>query len=203
MRSPSLLCWITLVTTAVAAGDPLRELERQVAEQERQIQRLEVENARLRYLLTEEGHFRGDPLYGTRVSEKPGGATPSRPHDVHVVAVGETLSEIAADRGVTPEAVAALNHLENPSLIRPGQRLQLPEPAAAEADDPPAPPVPQAPPVRQHVVAAGENLYRISLRHEVALDDLLAANPSVDPLRLRVGQKLRIPPLQPMLAGGE
>lgn len=201
MRSPSLLCWIMLVSTAVAAGDPLRELERQVAEQERQIQRLEVENARLRYLLTEEGHFRGDPLYGTRVSGKPGETAPSRPHDIHIVAVGDTLSEIAADRGVTPEAVAALNHLKNPSLLRPGQRLQLPEPAGD--DDPPAPHAPQAPPVRQHVVAAGENLYRISLRHEVALDDLLAANPSVDPLRLRVGQKLRIPPLQPMLAGGE
>lgn len=44
-----------------------------------------------------------------------------------------------------------------------------------------------------HVVKAGENMFRISLRYGVTLSELQAANPGVQPQSLRVGQKLSIP----------
>lgn len=44
-----------------------------------------------------------------------------------------------------------------------------------------------------YVVRPGDNLKRIAERHGVALSAVLAANPGVEPRRLRVGQAIRIP----------
>jgi len=44
-----------------------------------------------------------------------------------------------------------------------------------------------------HVVAPGENLFRISLRYNVSLDALMRANGIVNPNLIYVGQVLRIP----------
>lgn len=197
MKIP-LLYGIALIANASATADTLDALRRQVAEQERQILRLEVENSRLRYMLTENQARSADPLYGTQVVVKPDERTPSPTtsatlrENTHTVRRGETLSGIAATLGTTPETLAALNQLTDPSRIRHGQRLVLPELETA------APVPPDRP--SHHLVQAGENLYRISLRYGVALDALLTANPTVDPHRLRVGQKIRLPEAPPMLA---
>lgn len=45
---------------------------------------------------------------------------------VHVVARGESLSLIAANYGVTVDAIIELNQLQNPNLIVPGQQLLIP-----------------------------------------------------------------------------
>lgn len=202
-----------LAVATPASGSPLADLRRQVAEQERQIKQLEIENARLRYMLTEAEHHRGDPLYGTTLSVKPGQGrntgksdsgksedtqAPEDEPDLHVVRAGDTLSAIASARGLKVEALAALNQLADPSLIRPGQRLRLPAKPAPAADPEVAPRSPDRP--LKHMVRAGENLYRISLRYETDLEELLAANPGVDPERLSVGQQLRLPDSTPMLA---
>ncbi len=195
------LFWITVA--GMATADTVSELRRQVAEQERQIRQLEIENDRLRYMLTEAEVHSDDPLYGARVSGKLEGKPEAADGKVHVVARGETLSTIAAANGVDVGALAEMNRIDDPSLIRPGQRIRLPEslPAGKTTTAPPTMVLPPKP--LQHVVLAGENLYRISLRYEVALDELLAANPAIDPRRLRVGQKVRIPQGSPMLAGGD
>lgn len=44
-----------------------------------------------------------------------------------------------------------------------------------------------------HTVAAGETAVRIARRYGVTLDALLAANPGLEPRRMRVGQVLNIP----------
>jgi LysM domain/Tetratricopeptide repeat len=46
---------------------------------------------------------------------------------------------------------------------------------------------------RTHVVTAGETAVRIARRYGVSLDALLAANPGLEPRRMRVGQILNIP----------
>ncbi len=50
---------------------------------------------------------------------------------------------------------------------------------------------------RTHVVQPGDNLYRISLKYAVTVEDLMRANGLVDPRRLRVGQVLLIPDAAP------
>jgi tetratricopeptide (TPR) repeat protein len=47
---------------------------------------------------------------------------------------------------------------------------------------------------RTHMVAAGETPVRIARRYGISLDALLAANPGLEPRRMRVGQVLNIPP---------
>jgi len=47
---------------------------------------------------------------------------------------------------------------------------------------------------RTHLVAAGETAVRIARRYGISLDALLAANPGLEPRRMRVGQVLNIPP---------
>lgn len=47
---------------------------------------------------------------------------------------------------------------------------------------------------RTHVVQPGETPVSIAKKHGVKLDDLLKANPGLDPRRMRVGKLLNLPP---------
>jgi tetratricopeptide (TPR) repeat protein len=47
---------------------------------------------------------------------------------------------------------------------------------------------------RTHVVQPGETPVSIAKKHSVKLDDLLKANPGLDPKRMRVGKLLNLPP---------
>jgi LysM repeat protein len=49
-------------------------------------------------------------------------------------------------------------------------------------------------PPRTHVVAAGETLAAIARKSRVRLDSLLAANPGLNPRKMRVGQIINLPP---------
>ena len=46
---------------------------------------------------------------------------------------------------------------------------------------------------RTHTVVAGETAVRIARHYGISLDALLAANPGLEPRRMRVGQILNIP----------
>jgi len=46
---------------------------------------------------------------------------------------------------------------------------------------------------RTHMVVAGETAVRIARRYGISLDALLAANPGLEPRRMRIGQVLNIP----------
>ncbi len=73
---------------------------------------------------------------GQAVSMAPGEGSVTEPDEVardgdtvaeeHVIVRGESLSQIAFRYGASVQALRALNHIENPRLIRPGQILKLP-----------------------------------------------------------------------------
>lgn len=44
-----------------------------------------------------------------------------------------------------------------------------------------------------HTVCSGDSLYMISKKYHISLDDLIKANPNLDPYNLRVGMKLCVP----------
>ncbi len=50
------------------------------------------------------------------------------PQRIHIVARGDTLSEIAARYGVSQEAITKANPLENPNFLYVGQKLIIPQP---------------------------------------------------------------------------
>jgi len=95
----------------------------------------------------------------------------------YVVQKGDTLYRIARRHAINLQALISANpQLRDPSRIVPGQVIYIP--------------------VRSpnlYVIQAGDTFYEIARRFNISLNDLLLANPGVDPRRLRVGQTIVLP----------
>jgi nucleoid-associated protein YgaU len=91
------------------------------------------------------------------------------------------------------------------SIIEPPKPPEKPVDLVVKPEPPPPPPPPPTPPppppeekpaVREHVIASGDTLEKISkqyygsMRH---IADIERANTDLDPMRLRVGRKIVIP----------
>ncbi len=134
------------------------------------------------------------------------GATATRPATtVYFVQYGDTLSTIALRFNTTMFELARLNGITNYNLIYVGQRLLIPTgaasptpiPTAAATLPPTATRVPPTPTpvgsVRTYIVQPGDNLYHISIRFNVTVNQLIQANRILNPNRIFVGQTLIIP----------
>ncbi len=78
------------------------------------------------------------------------------------------------------------------------QRMPLaasvaPAPPSTPPSPAPAPKSAKDPATRSHVVKSGDTPATIARQHSVKLEALLAANPGLDPKRLKIGQTLNIP----------
>ena len=114
----------------------------------------------------------------------------------YIVQPGDDLAHIARRYNLSIEALAQLNGIVNPAQIVIGQVLVVPGPGnnyPGGSVPPTVIPTALASQVSTHVVAAGENLFRISLKYNVTLDALMRANGIVNPNLIYVGQVLRIP----------
>jgi len=93
---------------------------------------------------------------------------------VHVVQSGENLTVIARKYGISVERLIAINGLENPDRLMPGDRLLLSD----------------APVV--HVVQKGETLSQIAKAYGVDVRQLAVWNGVTNPDRIMPGQELVI-----------
>lgn len=59
---------------------------------------------------------------------------PARPAVVHTVVAGDNLTVIAARYGVTPQALASFNGIDNANFLRIGQALRIPSPPISEVE---------------------------------------------------------------------
>ncbi len=184
-------CVLTLpLASAAESADALRH---RCDEQERQIRRLELENSRLRELLTEHRESevtapsKKEEIVRTAEATAPSPAPAAAKEPVyHTVKSGETLSVIARKHSTSTSALVKLNGLRNAGLIRIGQKLRI----TAGEESKPTPAVAADTPV--HKVAAGETFYSIARRRGLSVDDLSRANPEVNPNALRIGQSLKL-----------
>jgi lipoprotein-anchoring transpeptidase ErfK/SrfK len=116
----------------------------------------------------------------------------------HVVAPGEDIFSIAARYGASVPGIMLANHLRDLNLSV-GQKLVIPPATPMDTSVPAAPPpsASQGPTVQEgattHVVARGENLYRISLRYGVSVQAMMWANGLRSPHLIYAGQRLVIP----------
>lgn len=99
----------------------------------------------------------------------------------HVVAKGETLGGIANRTKVPIAVIAAANGLEEPYIVRVGQKLIIPR-------------------QHSHTVKPGETGFGIALQYGVPLANIAVANNIPAPYSLRIGQKLIIPAVIPVPA---
>jgi len=96
----------------------------------------------------------------------------------------QTQSSPVPDNSVTSPPVNPVSSQPQPSASAA---------AGNRAQDHPAHPTAPKQTLRTHTVVAGETAVRIARRYGVSLDALLAANPGLEPRRMRVGQVLNIP----------
>ncbi|MCH7493462.1 LysM peptidoglycan-binding domain-containing protein [bacterium] len=103
----------------------------------------------------------------------------------YVVQEGDTLSSIADAHGVTVAALRAENEIDGDQIIV-GSRLDIPEPTR---------PLPgEGVPAGWYKVVDGDTMWGIANDFGLTVDELLAANPDVNPELIRPGDLLYIPP---------
>ncbi len=107
---------------------------------------------------------------------------------VYTVKSGDTLSQIAANQGVTVNDIRAANNLSG-SLIQIGQKLVIPNGRPTASTRSPA----RRGQGLQVVVAAGDSVFSIAERYNVTARDLVLHNNLQNPERINPGQTLFIP----------
>jgi membrane-bound lytic murein transglycosylase D len=131
------------------------------------------------------------PAGGSNVREG-GGATPraqSRGEGTltYTVQRGDTLSAIAARHGTSIAALAEANGISLHSILRPGDRLVIPENGRARA------PRVSGAGGQVHRARWGDTLWNLSRRYGVSVGDLERANPFLSSRQLQAGDQLIIP----------
>lgn len=138
----------------------------------------------------------------------------------YTVQEGDTLIGIAEQFGTTVEALVEANDLGDTTGLEVGQELTIPgvvddnsvlgeaeeptdEPDETDPAEPTAEPAPIDTPVpveevpsdtcAGHVVAEGEFPDNIAPQYGLTVEELMAANPSIDPTALQIGDCLTIP----------
>ncbi|MCL4371178.1 MAG: LysM peptidoglycan-binding domain-containing protein [Chloroflexi bacterium] len=104
---------------------------------------------------------------------------------------GDTLRSVAAKFGVSVEAVARANGIDDPDSIQVGRRIDIPAPTA---DAGPAPEAPAAAAqATTYTIEPGDTLKDIAARFGMTLEALLKANKLELPDAIEIGQKIAIP----------
>jgi LysM repeat protein len=180
MKSRLATLLVILATTGpLLSATEVERLRALCAEQEMQIRQLELKISRL----TDTPPPARTEAATVSAPQAPAGAT-------YTVKSGDSIERIARKSGVSVASLSKLNGLTAASIIHPGQTIKLPGSTAAAATTPENSPA--ATKKRKHTVQSGETYYKISMKYGVSVDDLIAANPRVNPRALRVGQKVNV-----------
>ncbi len=110
----------------------------------------------------------------------------------YVVKPGDSLSKIAAQFGVSVQAIATANRITNLNLIFPGQSLVIPAPGTVPSAPAASPQVVGFTVQTTYKVQSGDTLYKISRHFGISLNALMAAN-GLTTYIIFVGQTLNIP----------
>lgn len=111
----------------------------------------------------------------------------------YVVVKGDYMAKIAKDHGISLKALEAANPNVQPTRLRIGQKLQIPAPATTGNSASPMTSGDVSGGSEIYTVKSGDTMSRIAKVNGVSLKALKAANPTIDPNHIVVGQKLKLP----------
>lgn len=106
----------------------------------------------------------------------------------YTVRPGDTIYKLSQQFNVRVDEIMRANPRIDPNNLRVGQVLCIPRRMPE-----PEPELPPCPNGVYYRVKSGDTLYVISQEFNVSLQELISANPGVDPNNLRVGKILCIP----------
>src|SRR5699024_10138642 len=98
---------------------------------------------------------------------------------VYTVKRGDTLSEIAQRYGTTTRVLQNLNGIKNANLIRPGQKIKLPEGSGTSK-------------ATYYTVKRGDNMSTIAQRYGTTTKQIVRWNNLKNANLIRPGQRLRV-----------
>ena len=99
---------------------------------------------------------------------------------LHTIEKGQSLYSIASMYGISQEDIVKLNPGSREKIYI-GRTLRIPRNQANVQQD------------TYHTIAAGETLYRLTVKYNVSAKDICAANPGLSAANFRIGQVVRIP----------
>jgi LysM repeat protein len=114
--------------------------------------------------------------------------TPPCPNGfLYTIKPGDTLFKLSQQFGVSVDAIIRANPGIDPNNLQIGQVICIPQSV------PPTPPMPPCPNGFYYTIMAGDTLFSISQKFNVSVQEIMNANPGIDPNNLRVGQIICIP----------
>jgi LysM repeat protein len=125
---------------------------------------------------------------------------------IHVVLLGALLLQGCKRTTETPSELTNIYTppIIEPTVAQPTTTTSTPGVTPTPVTPPVAPePIPLAPPTEppsagvEHVVVKGDSFYVLAKKYGVTMKAIAEANPGVDSTRLKIGQKLHIPPPGP------
>ncbi len=114
----------------------------------------------------------------------PGVPSPCPPGTfAYTVRAGDTFFTLARRFGTTVDAIQRANPNVDPDRLQIGQTLCIPMTGEQPCPSGTTP----------YIIRAGDTFFSIARRAGITVDDLIRANPNVDPDRLQIGQIICIP----------
>ena len=101
---------------------------------------------------------------------------------LHTIEKGQSLYSIASMYGVTVQDIVQLNPGSDQKIVA-GGTLRIPRKAGSAAQGGET----------FHTIAAGETLYRLTVKYGITAQQICAANPGLSASNFRIGQVIRIP----------
>lgn len=177
----------------VASGQTLSTIARRYGTSSRTLQRLNgIRNASRIYVgqrlkLPGGSAPASSSTVLAKSSSSPTGSSASKPtmNVTHVVAKGQTLSQIAAMYKTSTLTLQKINGISDPRRLRSGQRLKVQASGTAVAS--------AAPKTSAYKVRSGDSLWSIAKRHGTSVSTLQRLNSMTSRSTLKAGQTVRIP----------
>ena len=126
---------------------------------------------------------------------------------VHLVALGVLLiagcnkktETVDTNTGLPPVPPVDTNWVAAPPPVTPDTNVALPPPVVPPTPQvvTPPPPVIETPvttALSEHTISKGESFYTLGKKYGVGFKSIADANPGINPNRLKIGDKIKIPP---------
>jgi uncharacterized protein YkwD len=130
------------------------------------------------------------PLPPTPMPTPKESPTPTPTPLVYIVQPGDSPMSIALKHDTTSEAIMWVNKIFNPSGLQVGQELIIPS-------DDDLSEIASSSQTVLHVVGRGDTLLVLASKYGSTVDDILEANPEIDPTNLVIGDQVIVPLTQP------